>query len=134
MCKSTATVNIDTEFRVEPGCPREGDLHCKVVRAECAIIDRCDRWLTFKLRLLLKLRVESCRCDDACTFLKEIVVKETIWVDGGWWAEGCEVKAAVCKCVLHRGKAHCNATALLQFCLRPEHHHACCCHRRLCSC
>ncbi len=121
MCRSTATVNVDTEFRAPPECPREGDVRCKVVRADCEIIDQWDRWITFKLRLLLKLKVESFRWRE-CIFVKEIVVKDTVWIDGPWRVRDCEVKAAICKCIISRGKIHCNLTALVRFDLKEKDH------------
>lgn len=111
-----AMINIDTEFRVAPDCRREGEVECRVIRAECAVVDQWDCWVTIRLRLLLRITVHS---GHGCqTFCKELTQRETVWVDDRVWVRGCEVEAAVCKCVLHRGRIHCNLTVKVGFHLR----------------
>lgn len=113
-----AMINIDTEFRVAPDCRREGEVECRVIRAECAVVDHWDCWVTIRLRLLLRITVHS---EHGCeTFCKELTQRESVWVDDRVWVRGCEVEAAVCKCVLHRGRVHCNLTVKVGFHLRPE--------------
>lgn len=121
-----ATVNFDTEFRIPRDCLPEGDVDCRVVRAECDIVDKWDEWVTFQLRLLLKITIRS--GDLLCSFTREVFIKETVWLDVDSWIKECDVVAAVCRCVAHRGKVHCNGTVQVAFFLKkrwPDHCRPC---------
>lgn len=124
MSNNTATVNFDTEFSVPSDCLPKGEVDCRVVKADCDIVDIWKDWVTFKIRLLLKIRIRS--GDLVCLFKKEIILKDTVWLDCHTRIKDCEVIAAACKCILHRGKIHCNLTVKVLFSLIPRRRH--CCH------
>ncbi|MFZ5816600.1 MAG: hypothetical protein ACOY93_15080 [Bacillota bacterium] len=119
-----ATLNCDTEFRVPPDCLREGEVSCRVVRAECDVVDVWDHWVTIKVRLLLKITIRS--GELVCRFFKEIILKESVWLEPGTWIKDCDVVAAACRCVLHRGRLHCNLTVKVEFRLKKKWHDPCC--------
>lgn len=122
MSSCTATVNVDTEFRVPPEALRDGEVTCRVIRTDCDIVGTWEEWVTFEARLLLRI---SIRCGElVSSFTKEVVFKETVWLDVDSWIEGCDVAAVCCRCVLQRGRVHCNLTAKVAFCLKrrwPRH-------------
>lgn len=131
MSEFVTTLNFDTEFHAPCDCPPEGDVSCRVVCSECQVIDRWDRMLTFRARLLLRVTIH--RGGLRCTFDREIIVKESVWFDGWLDLLSCEVKAAICRCVLNRGRLFCNGTVSVQFHFRRP---SPCCHcwRNPCEC
>ncbi|MFZ5824121.1 MAG: hypothetical protein ACOY94_07325 [Bacillota bacterium] len=129
---NSAIVNFDTEFRVPPDCLREGDVDCRVVKADCVVVDTWGEWVTFKVRLLLKIRIQS--GELVCTFFKELVFRETVWLDCNTFITDCKVVAAACKCVVHRGKVHCNLTVKVCFRLKKKFKPDCCCKKHDCCC
>lgn len=119
MFSSFATVNIDTDFRAPPDCPRKGDVDCRVVRAECEVIAKWDHWVTFKVRLRLRIGVRHHSHSDGI-FFREIVIKETVWLDCHLWIKACEVVATACRCVINRSRIHCNLTVKVEFFLKKK--------------
>jgi uncharacterized membrane protein YgcG len=120
---SFSTVNFDTEFRIPPGCRPSGTVDCRVVRARCVVVHEFSEWVTFKVILVLEIRIRSGR--RTCRFFKEIAVKETVWLDVDKRIRECEVVAAACRCVSNWGRVHCNLTVKVRFFLEQQFHDPC---------
>lgn len=123
MFTSFATVNIDTDFRSPPGCRPSGTVDCRVVRARCAVVRQFREWVTFKVILVLEIRIRSGR--RTCRFFKEIAVKETVWLDVDKRIRACDVVAAACRCVAVRGRVHCSVAVKVRFFLEQRFHDRC---------
>lgn len=126
------TANFDTEFPAPADCPRHGDVACRVVRADCRVIDAWDVWITFEISLLLRITVRS--GERCCTFFKERRFRETVMADRHTRVDTCDVTAVACRCVIQRGRVHCNLTAKVAFTVKDRcrcgcmHHSLCRCH------
>ncbi len=131
MSEFLTTLNFDTDFHVPKDCLKEGDVHCRVLFAECHVVDRWDEMLTFKVRLVLRISIRSGGL--RCSFDREIVLRETVWFDGCLDLLECKVKSAVCKCVVHHGRVLCNGTVSIHFMFR-HHHPVCPCPPCPCDC
>jgi uncharacterized membrane protein YgcG len=120
---SFSTVNFDTEFRIPPGCRPSGAVDCRVVRARCVVIRQFREWVTFKVILVLEIRIRSGH--RTCRFFKEIAAKETVWLDVDKRIRACDVVAAACRCVTNRGRVHCSLTVKVRFFLEHKFRDPC---------
>lgn len=116
MTEFVTTINFGTDFPAPCDCPHDGDVRCRVLFSDCQVIDRWDKMLTFKVKLILRITVEHGR--QRCSFDREIVLKESVWFDGWLDLLNCDVKAAVCRCVINQGWLCCNGTVAvrIEFC------------------
>lgn len=119
MSHFTSNLNIDREFHVPPDCLREGNVTCRVVFSDCDVIDRWDDLLTFRVKLFLRITIRS--GELVCSFDREIVLKETVWLCRDACVLDCEVRAAGCRCVVNRGRVWCSLAVGVRFAFRkPE--------------
>lgn len=113
MSNCDATLNFDTEFRVPQDCLRSGEVTCKVVRQRCDLLACWDHWVTFRVVLRLKITIRSGELVE--TFHRTVILKESVWLEGSARVRDCAVTGAICRCVLHRGRIHCNGTVRVEF-------------------
>lgn len=125
----TAGVTCDSEFRVPPDCLRDGEIECRVIRAECRVVDRFGGKLRLRLDFTLRLTVRS--GELRCSFEREVHCHETVGVSPDFWVKDCEVDVARCLCTLRNGLVRCSIGAFVQLELRRRGKH-CHCHR--CDC
>lgn len=112
-------LNFDTDFCVPSDCLREGDVACRVVFSDCEVLHRWDDLLTFRIKLILRLTVSS--GELRCSFDREIILKETVWLCPDACITDCKVKAAGCRCVLQRGLVFCSGAVSAEFLFKkPE--------------
>lgn len=119
MTKSAVTVNFDSECCIPPDLPHHGEVACQVVRSHCQIIDCWKDWATFEVRLLLKQTIHS--GGGPQWFTREVTIRESVMIDPHLAVRACRVAAAICRCVLNRGRLLCNGTAKIEFLLSPKH-------------
>lgn len=134
MPSSFVTLNFDTEFPIPRDCLPRGDVTCRVIRADCDIVNNWNDWVTFRIRLVLRITIRS--GERVCSFTREVVRRATVWLDAGFHIAACEVTAAVCRCVAHRGRLLCSIAVKVAFFLKQDGQDPCrlvChCHRQRC--
>jgi hypothetical protein len=120
----TVSVTFDREFRLPRGCPRDGEVECQAVFADCRITSFVDDLLAFKVILVLKITI---RKDGFCCCLeRELVLHDLIWMDGLTML-GCEVARTLCRCRVRHGRVRCAGVAEVRFRVKGGCHCPCRC-------
>lgn len=116
MSDSLATVNFETEFFAPHDCLKEGFVSCKVIRADCRVVDDWAGGVTFRLGLVLKITIKE--GELLCSFAERVDLKDTIWLGDQVSVTDCEVVQTGCRCVIKRGLVRCSGVAAVKFFIR----------------